>query len=145
MTYSRTEIIGRLGGEPEMHYTPSGQPVTNFSVATTHSFSRGDGEDVKETTWFRVVAWGKLAENCKKNLEKGSLVFVEGRLLPDKETGNPRVFEKSNGTWSSTFELNANSVKFLSWKKNGDGAKSKDNGEGRYEYDDVDLPGFMKD
>jgi single-strand DNA-binding protein len=73
-------IIGHLGREPEMRYTPSGRPVTSFSVATTRTWSSPDGERREETEWFNVVAWGNLAEICKQYLTKGQQVYVEGRL-----------------------------------------------------------------
>ncbi|MCX6024763.1 MAG: single-stranded DNA-binding protein, partial [Chloroflexi bacterium] len=69
-----------LGREPEMRYTPSGKPVTTFSVATTRAWSGSDGERHEETEWFTVVAWGNLAEICKQYLAKGQQVYVEGRL-----------------------------------------------------------------
>jgi single-strand DNA-binding protein len=73
-------IIGQLGRDPEMRYTPSGRPVTSFSVATTRSWVSGDGDRREETEWFNVVAWGNLAEICKQYLRKGQPAYVEGRL-----------------------------------------------------------------
>ncbi len=72
-------IIGNLGREPEMRYTPSGRPVTTFSVGTSRSWN-AEGERREETEWFNVVAWGNLAEICKQYLQKGQQVYVEGRL-----------------------------------------------------------------
>ena len=77
---NKVMIIGHLGREPEMRYTPSGRPVTSFSVATTRSWNSPDGERREETEWFNVVAWGNLAEICKQYLAKGQQVYVEGRL-----------------------------------------------------------------
>jgi len=77
---NKVMIIGHLGREPEMRYTPSGKPVTTFSVATTRAWSSTDGERHEETEWFTVVAWGNLAEICKQYLAKGQQVYVEGRL-----------------------------------------------------------------
>lgn len=114
--YQNIEIIGHLGRKPEMKYSPSGQAVTNFSVATTNAYTSKSGEKVKETTWFRVSVWGTLAENCNKFLDKGSLVKVEGRLSMDKATGGPKIFTKADGTTSANFEINGNSVLFLSSK-----------------------------
>lgn len=73
-------LIGRLGREPEMRYTPSGRPVTTFSIGTTRKWSTSDGEHKTETEWFNVVAWSNLAEICNQYLTKGSLVYIEGRL-----------------------------------------------------------------
>ena len=73
-------IIGRIGRDPEMRYTPSGRPVTTFSVGTTRTWNASDGEKRSETEWFNVVAWSNLAEICKQHLSKDRLVYVEGRL-----------------------------------------------------------------
>lgn len=73
-------IIGNLGRDPEMRYTPSGQAVTNFSVATNRTWTDGEGQRRDETEWFNVVAWGRLAEITNQYLAKGRRVFVEGRL-----------------------------------------------------------------
>jgi single-strand DNA-binding protein len=73
-------IIGHLGKDPEMRYTPSGRPVTTFTVAVGRTWNSADGERHSETEWFNVVAWGNLAEICKQYLVKGQQVYVEGRL-----------------------------------------------------------------
>jgi len=73
-------IIGNLGAEPEMKYTPSGSPVTTFRVAVGRTWRTPEGENRDETEWFRVVAWNKLAEVCSEYLHKGSKVYIEGRL-----------------------------------------------------------------
>jgi single-strand DNA-binding protein len=77
---NKVMIIGHLGRDPEMRYTPSGRPVTTFTVATTRSWNTADGERREETEWFNVVAWGSLAEICNQHLRKGQQVYVEGRL-----------------------------------------------------------------
>ncbi len=88
---NKVQIIGRLGKDPEKRYTPSGKPVTTFTVAVGRSWNSGDGERHNETEWFNVVAWGNLAEICKEYLSKGQQVYVEGRLQTrrwdDKEGG----------------------------------------------------------
>ena len=109
--YQRLIIIGNLGNNPEMRYTPDGKPVTSFSVATSRKFGEKD-----ETTWFRVSVWGNQAESCNQYLHKGSRVLVEGALKPDAG-GNPRVYEHKDGTWAASFEVVASSVKFLSGKE----------------------------
>ena len=73
-------LIGRLGRNPEMRYTPSGRPVTTFSIATSRSWNTSDGERRSETEWFNIVAWSSLAEICKQLLTKGQQVYIEGRL-----------------------------------------------------------------
>lgn len=77
---NKVQIIGYLGKDPEMRYTPSGKPVTTFSVAVSRSWSSTDGERHNETEWFNVVAWSNLAETCKQYLSKGQRVYIEGRL-----------------------------------------------------------------
>lgn len=77
---NKVMIIGNLGSDPEMRYTPTGRPVTSFSVATSRNWVTSEGEQREATEWFRVVAWGNLAEICNRYLRKGSRVYVEGRL-----------------------------------------------------------------
>lgn len=77
---NKVMVIGRLGRDPEMRYTPGGSPVTTFSVAASRQWKDGSGENREETEWFNVVAWNKLAEICKEYLRKASRVYIEGRL-----------------------------------------------------------------
>ena len=107
-------VVGNVGREPEMRYTPSGQAVTSFSIATNRQYSTSDGEQVKETIWFRVTTWGKQAEICNQYLKKGSKVLIEGRLTPDKGTGGPRIWTKQDGSTGASFEVTAGTVRFLS-------------------------------
>ncbi len=104
--YAKTIVVGHLGRDPEMRYTPSGVPVTSFSVATTRKWSNANGEPQEKTTWFRVTCWRKLAELTAQYLQKGRLVLVEGDIdataWTDRE-GNPRA----------SLELTATNVKFL--------------------------------
>ena len=116
-------IAGNVGRDPEMRYTPSGQAVTSFSVATDASYTGSDGERVKKTVWFRISAWGKLAETCSQYLKKGSMVLIEGRMTADGN-GNPRTYQRNDGTTSASFEVNANTVRFLSSK--GEGSPSSE-------------------
>ena len=109
-------IVGNVGKDPDMRYTPSGEAVTAFSVACNRQYIGKDGE-VKETIWFRITVWGKQAETCGKYLKKGSKVLVEGRLNPDKETGGPHVWTKKDGTTGASFEVTASTVRFLSNKE----------------------------
>jgi single-strand DNA-binding protein len=111
--YQKITIVGNLGRDPEMRYTPQGTPVTNFSVATTYKWTSADGTPIEETTWFRVSAWGRMAEVCNEYLSKGRQVLVEGRLRPDPQTGGPRVWTRQDGTAGASFEVHANTVKFL--------------------------------
>jgi single-strand DNA-binding protein len=111
--YQKVIIVGNLGRDPEMRYTPDGTPVTNFSVATNRRWNNPDGSQGEETVWFRVTAWRKLAETCNQYLSKGKQVFVEGRLNADRETGGPRIWTRSDGRPSASFEVTADTVKFL--------------------------------
>lgn len=77
---NKVMIIGNLGHDPEMRYSPSGKPLTKFRVATDRSWTTPEGEKKTETEWFNVVTWGKLAEICNQYLTKGEKVYVEGRL-----------------------------------------------------------------
>lgn len=77
---NKVMLIGRLGQDPEMRYTPSGRPLTKFQLAANRSWTTSEGEKKTETEWFTIVAWGKLAEICNQYLNKGQLVYVEGRL-----------------------------------------------------------------
>ena len=128
--YHTLIIVGNLGRDPEMRYTPSGQAVTNFNVATNRQYTASDGTQVKETIWFRISAWGKTAEICNQYLRKGSKVLVEGRLTPDPKTGGPRIWTGQNGP-GANFEVTANTVRFLS---------SRGEDEGGYQAADATGP-----
>jgi len=99
-------IIGNVGGEPEMRFTPNGKPVTSFRVATNWVSTTPEGERKQETEWFNVVAWNKLAEQCNQFLAKGKLVYVEGRI-------HTRTWEDQDGQQRSRSEVIANKVVFL--------------------------------
>ncbi len=128
--YHTIILVGNLGKDPEMRYTPSGQAVTSFSVATSRQYTGQNGQKVKETIWFRVSAWGKQAETCNQYLRKGSKVLVEGRLTPDPSTGGPRVFTRQDGTTGSSFEITASNVRFMSTRAEGEGEGGSDFPEG---------------
>lgn len=114
--YQKLILIGRLGKDPEMRFTPNGQAVTSFSLATDRSYTDQAGKQVKETVWFRVSAWGKLGESCNNYLKLGKLAMVEGRLTVDEKTGGPRIWTAQDGTPRASLEMVANTVKFLSDK-----------------------------
>jgi single-strand DNA-binding protein len=99
-------IIGNLGRDPEMRYTPSGKPVTSFSLASSRSWVSSDGERREETEWFNVVAWGNLAEICNQHLNKGQQVYIEGRL-------QTRSWEDDNGQRHFRTEVVANEMIIL--------------------------------
>jgi single-strand DNA-binding protein len=114
---NKVMIIGRLGRDPEMRYTPSMRPVTNFSMATTRSWKTSEGERREETEWFNVVAWGSLAEICNEYLTKGQQVYIEGRL-------QTRRWEDDDGNKRSTVEVVAKEMIML-----GDRKKKTDEGD----------------
>lgn len=107
---NKVMIIGRLGRDPEMRYTPSGRPVTTYPVATSRSWTTSDGERRVETEWFNVVAWSSLAEICKQYLLKGQMVYVEGRL-------QSRHWEDSEGHKHTSVEIVANEMIMLSERR----------------------------
>ena len=118
MNLNRAELIGRLTRDPEMRYTPSGAPVTNFSIATNRYGSDASGERKEFTDFHNIVAWnmGKrnLAELCAQFLRKGSLVYVEGRL-------QTRSWEGTDGAKKSRTEINITDVQFLDSRGSGGG------------------------
>ncbi|MEJ2706075.1 MAG: single-stranded DNA-binding protein [Anaerolineales bacterium] len=129
MSYHTIILVGNLGRDPEMRYTPSGQAVTNFSVAVDDSYTNNSGERVDRTIWFRVSTWGKLAEVCNNYLKKGRKVLVEGRMVIDPATGGPRTFTRNDGSAGANLEVNANTVRFLSSRSDDQGYQASDTGQ----------------
>lgn len=125
MSYHTIIVVGRLGRDPEMRYSPSGDAVTSFSIATDRQYSDSGGQKVKETIWFRVSVWGKQAETCNQYLKKGKMVLVEGRLVADGKSGGPRIYQRSDGSQGASFEINANTVRFLSPRDEGEVAPAE--------------------
>lgn len=105
--FQRVTVVGRLGRDPEMRYTPNGIPVTTFSVATERHWVDSDGQKQQQTTWFRVTAWRRLAEICDQYLTKGRLVFVEG------EIAEPKPYQGRDGQWRASLDVTARTVLFL--------------------------------
>jgi single-strand DNA-binding protein len=103
---NKVMIIGQLGKNPEMRYTPSGKPVTAFSVVTTRNWVSTNGERREETEWFYVVAWGNLAETCNQHLTQGQQVYIEGRL-------QTRSWQSGDGRRHSRTELVAQEMIML--------------------------------
>ena len=99
-------VIGNLGADPAMRYTPNGSPVASFSLATGRTYTGSDGEQKQETEWFNIVTWNQLAEQCNQFLTKGRQIYVEGRLKSNSWTGN-------DGQTRSRNEIIANRVLFL--------------------------------
>ena len=103
---NKVMIIGNVGTDPEMRFTPNGSPVTSFRIATSRTYSTADGERRQETEWFDVVTWNRLAETCNQFLAKGRRAYVEGRL-------RTRTWETADGQRRSRIEIVANRVLFL--------------------------------
>lgn len=114
--YQKIIIVGNLGRDPEMRYMPDGTAVTNFSVASSRKWTGQDGKSHDETTWFRIEVWRRQAETVNQYLSKGSKVLVEGRIKPDPSTGGPRIWTRQDGTTSASFEVVAETIRFLSGK-----------------------------
>lgn len=124
---NKVMIIGRLGRDPEMRYTPSGRPVTTFSVATSRSWNTSDGERRTETEWFNIVAWGSLAEICNQYLVKGQQTYIEGRL-------QSRNWEDNDGRRHTSVEIVASEMIML-----GD-RRSPENESDDYESEEDEFP-----
>lgn len=106
MSVNKVILVGRLGQDPELKYTPSGAPVCNFSMATSESWVDKSGQKQERTEWHRIVVWNKIAELCHKYLSKGRQAYIEGRL-------QTRSWEDQNGQKRYTTEINASTVQFL--------------------------------
>lgn len=123
---NKVMIIGNLGHDPEMRYTPSGKPLTKFRVATNRKWTTPEGEEQKETEWFNIVAWGKLAEICNQYLAKGNRVYVEGRL-------HTRHWTDEDGNHQSATEVVAQEMIMLDSSsrptETADQPRNKDNDE----------------
>ena len=139
--YQKIIVVGNLGGDPEMRYMPDGTAVTNFSVASNRRWTDGaTGQPRDETTWFRVSVWRKQAETVNQYLSKGSKVLVEGRLRPDPASGGPRTYTRQDGTVGASFEITADTVRFLSTREE-DASYSGDDGyEGEPAAEEDDIP-----
>ncbi len=106
MSVNKVILVGRLGQNPEVRYTPSGSAVANFSVATNESWTDKSGQKQERTEWHRVVVWGKLAELCNQYLQKGRQCYVEGRL-------QTREWTDKDGVKKFSTEVQAQTVQFL--------------------------------
>ncbi len=106
VSLNKVMLIGNVGTDPEMRFTPNGNPVTSFTMATNRVFQSPEGERKQETDWFNIVAWGKLAEQCNQFLTKGRRVYVEGRM-------HTRSWEGQDGQKRSRTEIVASRVLFL--------------------------------
>ena len=116
---NKVMIIGNLGRDPEMRYTPSGRPVTTFNVATSRTWNTADGEKRVETEWFNVVSWSSLAEICKQYLTKGQQVYIEGRL-------QTRHWEDTEGNTHTSIEIVANEMIMLGDRRDSESSTNEE-------------------
>jgi len=116
-------LIGNVGADPELRYTPGGAAVTNFNMATNESWTDNNGEKQERTEWHRIVVWGRLAEICNQYLRKGSKVYIEGRL-------QTRSWEGQDGQKRYTTEVVARDMQMLDGRDEMDGGGGNDGGYG---------------
>lgn len=106
MSYNKVILLGRLGKDPDMRYTPAGKPVCTFSLATSDRWTDESGERKEATVWHNVVAWGKQAETIKEYMTKGSSIFIEGRI-------SNRMYTDKNGVEKYISEVVVTSFQFV--------------------------------
>jgi single-strand DNA-binding protein len=131
---NKVMLIGHLGREPEMRYTPSGRPVTSFSIATNRTWNTANGERHSETEWFNIVTWENLAEFCKQHLNKGQQVYIEGRL-------QTRRWDDKEGNKHTTTEVVASEMLILGERRGttseqGEDASVRDEFDNRADEDE---------
>jgi len=127
---NKVMIIGNVGTDPEMRFTPNGNPVTTFRIATSRIFTSSDGERKQETEWFTVVTWNKLAESCNQFLTKGRRAYVEGKL-------RSRTWEGQDGQKRTRVEVVADRVLFLDRQSSASYADTAGAGEEVLEAEDL--------
>ncbi len=128
--YQQITLVGNLGQDPEMRYTPSGVPVTSFSVAVNKTWTNQEGQRQDKTTWFRVTTWRKQAEVVSQYLTKGSRVMVVG------EMDEARPWTDRDGNNRASLEVTANQVRFLSGRGEDTGGSSYGGGDNGGSADD---------
>ena len=124
---NKVMLIGRLGQDPEMRYTPSGRPLTKLQLAVNRSWTDSDGEKKTETEWFSIVTWGKLAEICNQYLTKGQQVYIEGRI-------QTRRWKDDDGTQHSSVEISAQEMIMLDGRPGEDGSNSIESSPSEEDY-----------
>ena len=127
-------VIGNIGRDPEMRYTPSGKPVTSFSLASSRSWTAPNGERREETEWFNVVTWGNLAEICNQKLFKSQQVYVEGRL-------QTRSWEDDRGQRHFRTEVIANEMIILGPRDKYGPKNNRNERDLEFEFSDLDVEG----
>lgn len=125
-------VIGNIGRDPEMRYTPSGKPVTSFSLASSRSWTAPDGKRREETEWFNVVTWGNLAEICNQMLSKSQQVYIEGRL-------QTRSWEDDRGQRHFRTEVIANEMIILGPRDKNGSKRNQAESDFEFEISDLDV------
>ena len=133
------QVEGYLAADPEMRYMPNGNAVTNFRIGSNHQYKDKEGNVVKETTWFKVAAFGKLAEIVNSYCAKGSRVVVFGRLRPG-ENGSPTVFQLKSGEYGASYEVTAKEVYIIKGKDKVAAGDTSATPETPYVPEDDELP-----
>jgi single-strand DNA-binding protein len=110
MSFQKLIVVGHVGRDPEMRYTPSGVPVTSFTVATSRRWTNQTGEQQEKTTWFRVTCWRKLAETAAQYLQKGKLILVEGEV-------EANAYTDREGAARASLDVTATNIQFLGPKR----------------------------
>jgi len=128
---NRVILVGHLGGDPEMRYTSSGTPVTNFSLATNERWNNQDGERQERTEWHKIVTWSKLAEISNQYLTKGQLVFIEGRI-------QTREWDDRDGNKRRTTEIVASDMRMMS-PRSSDGPRQEQEQEQEQKQEPVGV------
>ena len=121
--YQQITLVGYVGNDPEMRYAQEGVPVTNFNVAVNNRYTNAAGDNVEETTWFRITTWRRQAETCAEYVRKGQLVLVVGELK------RPTIWHDKDDQAQATLEVNARTVRFLSSNQRTDDPDAMMNGE----------------
>jgi single-strand DNA-binding protein len=122
MSVNKVILVGRLGRDPEVRFTSSGQAVANFSMATDETYKDRAGERQKRTEWHKIVVWGKQAEIAQKYLRKGSLIFLEGRI-------QSREYQDRDQNKRTSFEIVCNNFRMLGGKGDGGGGGAAMHGD----------------
>lgn len=126
-------LVGNLGTDPEIRYTPSGSAVANFSLATKDQWTGKDGQKEEKTEWHKIVAWGRLGEICGEYLKKGSQVYIEGRI-------QTRSWEDRDGNKRYTTEIHAFSMQMLGSASKKEGGEAKAPGERIPVEEPINIP-----
>jgi single-strand DNA-binding protein len=131
--YQRTVIVGNVGKDAEMRYTPTGVPVTSFTIAVNRRWTSASGEQQEKTTWFRVTCWRKLAETAAQWVKKGKLLLVEGDV-------EAQAYIDREGTARGTLELTASNFRLLGGRAEGEGGSGAAGGGEDFPVHEDEIP-----